>query len=138
MFWDQILKQVSPTFLAISVYLLAFLMVSNLKYPTFKKFGIKKRVPFARFLFVVLTLYIFATIPRLTLCFISITYVLLGPLEFIVSLFKKKPVPEASSKSNNHPEKLWPKITRNIDVFHPTQAFFQVFSGQGLTDFKNW
>ena len=76
---DQMFSQISPTFLAISVYILAFLMVSNLKYPTFKKFGIKKRVPFARFLFIVLVLYIFATIPRLALCFISISYVLLGP-----------------------------------------------------------
>lgn len=101
---DQIFVQVPPTFLAILVYVLAFLMVSNLKYPTFKKFGIKKRVPFARFLFVVLALYIFATIPRLALGFISITYILLGPLGYVVLLFKRKPVPEAST--DNHPEKL--------------------------------
>ncbi|MEC7641770.1 MAG: CDP-diacylglycerol--serine O-phosphatidyltransferase [Nitrospinota bacterium] len=103
---DQMFVQVPPIFLAVSVYILAFLMVSNLRYPTFKKFGIKKRVPFARFLFVVLALYIFATIPRLALCFISITYVLVGPFGHLISLLKKNPVAEASPNSDNQPEKF--------------------------------
>ena len=79
-----------PVFLVVIVYLLAFLMVSNIPYPAFKKIGFKKRVPFARFLFVILTLYIFATIPRLALCFISFTYPLIGPAGLFYKLVKEK------------------------------------------------
>lgn len=101
-----LLAPLPPIFLVIVVYVLAFLMVSNIKYPAFKKFALKKRVPFARFLFVILVFYLFATIPRVALCFISFTYILLGPLGLLISLFHKKPIAGAAPKPQEHPENL--------------------------------
>jgi CDP-diacylglycerol--serine O-phosphatidyltransferase len=86
---DGIFDSLNPFILVVFVYLLAFLMVSNLEYPAFKKLGIKKRVPFARFLFIVLTLYIFATIPRFALFFISFSFALLGPLGYLYKIAKE-------------------------------------------------
>lgn len=87
---DRLFHPVQPVFLVATVYLLAFLMVSNIPYPAFKKLSFKKRVPFARFLFVILILYIFATIPRMALCFISLSYVFIGPLSVAFRYLKEK------------------------------------------------
>ena len=70
------------------VYLLAFLMVSNIKYPAFKKFEFKKRVTFTRFMFVILFIYVLATIPREALFVLSFLYAISGPASFVFSLFK--------------------------------------------------
>lgn len=101
---DGPFSQMHPFILAAIVFVLASMMVSNIKYPAFKKFELKKRVPFARFLFVVLVLYLFATIPRIALCFLSFTYALLGPLGLLLSVFHKKPISEANQKTRDHLE----------------------------------
>ena len=62
------------------IYSLAFLMVSNIKYPAFKKLDFKKRVAFSRFLFVILFFYVLATIPRVALFILGITYTVIGPI----------------------------------------------------------
>jgi CDP-diacylglycerol--serine O-phosphatidyltransferase len=72
------------------VYTLAFLMVSNIKYPALKQLEFKKRVPFTRFLFVVLFVYVFITIPKITLFIVSVTYLLLGPLSMIYQPLHRK------------------------------------------------
>ncbi|MFQ5671504.1 MAG: CDP-diacylglycerol--serine O-phosphatidyltransferase [Nitrospinales bacterium] len=102
---DRIFTQFPPVFLVVIVYVLAFLMVSNIKYPAFKKVGLKARVPFARFLFVVLVFYLFATIPRLALAFVSFSYALFGPLRFLVLVVRKKTAPNTSA-TRNRPEKF--------------------------------
>ena len=66
------------------VYLLAFLMVSNIKYPALKRFEFKKRVSFTRFLFVILLLYVFATLPRIALFILSFIYVVVGPIGLLL------------------------------------------------------
>lgn len=66
------------------VYSLAFLMVSNIKYPAFKKFEFRNRVSFTRFLLVILVLYILATIPKTALFMISVTYILIGPIKLLL------------------------------------------------------
>ncbi|MBI5427707.1 MAG: CDP-diacylglycerol--serine O-phosphatidyltransferase [Nitrospinae bacterium] len=82
------------------VYTLAFLMVSNIKYPSFKKFELTKRVTFTRFLFVVLALYIFATIPSsIALFAVCVTYVLLGPLGVLISYFNRKLRPQSHEET---------------------------------------
>ena len=67
------------------IYGLAFLMVSNIKYPAFKKFDFKKRVAFSRFLFVILFLYVLATIPRVALFILGITYTVIGPIGILMT-----------------------------------------------------
>ena len=74
-------SRVNPGFIVAIVYILAFLMVSNIKYPAFKKFEFRKRVSFTRFLLVVLVLYILATIPKIALFVISFGYTILGPIK---------------------------------------------------------
>lgn len=85
-FEDLFLTRLDPIIMVCVVYLLAFLMVSNLKYPAFKQLEFKKRVPFTRFLFAVLILYAFATIPKIALFIITGSYLLSGPLIFLKSL----------------------------------------------------
>tara|TARA_B100000686_G_scaffold10046_1_gene10135 strand:- start:3728 stop:4474 length:747 start_codon:yes stop_codon:yes gene_type:complete len=87
---DRFVEPIEPVFLVVIVYLLAFAMVSNIPYPAFKKLTFKKKVPFARFMFVILVLYVFATVPRLALCFISLGYALLGPIGILYCFLKDK------------------------------------------------
>jgi CDP-diacylglycerol--serine O-phosphatidyltransferase len=87
-FEDLFKTKLDPMIMVAVVYLLAFLMVSNIKYPAFKKFEFKKRVTFTRFMFVILFIYVLATIPREALFVLSFIYALAGPGNFIFSLFK--------------------------------------------------
>ena len=79
-FEDLFGSRVHPGFMVAIVYILAFLMVSNIKYPAFKKFEFRKRVSFTRFLLVILVLYALATIPKIALFIISFGYTMLGPI----------------------------------------------------------
>jgi CDP-diacylglycerol--serine O-phosphatidyltransferase len=87
---DRYFPSVQPVVMVVVAYVLAFLMVSNIKYPAFKKLGFKRYATFARFLFVILLLYIFAAVPRLMLFLISFSYALLGPLGAVYSVFRKE------------------------------------------------
>lgn len=89
-FEDLFATRLDPIIMVAVVFMLAFLMVSNVKYPAFKNIQFKKRVHFTRFLFVILLVYIIAAIPRYALFIITITYTLSGPWNFIYSLFKSK------------------------------------------------
>ena len=83
-FEDMFATRMNPIFMVAVVYLLAFLMVSNIKYPALKRFEFKKRVSFTRFLFVILLLYVFATLPRIALFILSFTYVVVGPIGLLL------------------------------------------------------
>ena len=66
------------------IYGLAFLMVSNIKYPAFKKFNFNKRVAFSRFLFIILFIYVLATIPRVALFLLGVSYTVIGPIGLLI------------------------------------------------------
>jgi CDP-diacylglycerol--serine O-phosphatidyltransferase len=100
-FEDIFTTKLSPVIMVVVVYLLAFLMVSNIKYPAFKKLEFKKRVAFSRFLFVILFLFILATIPRIALFVISFGFVLWGPLSY---LKKSKKEPGEISEETTQPD----------------------------------
>ena len=89
-FEDLFGSRVHPGFMVATVYILAFLMVSNIKYPAFKKFEFRKRVSFTRFLLVVLIIYVLATIPKIALFIISFGYTIFGPLRALLSLKDKQ------------------------------------------------
>jgi len=72
-------------------------MVSNIKYPAFKKFNFNKRVAFSRFLFIILFIYVLATIPRVALFILGVTYTVIGPIGLLVK--NKAVVPEESKPS---------------------------------------
>jgi len=75
------------------IYFLSFLMVSNITYPSFKEFELKKRHPFNMLVAIVLVLIVVAYKPRIMLFIILIMYVLLGPLIAFYQLKKKKFLP---------------------------------------------
>ncbi|MFL2915861.1 MAG: CDP-diacylglycerol--serine O-phosphatidyltransferase [Nitrospinia bacterium] len=79
-FEDLFATRMNPFIMVMVVYALAFLMVSNIKYPAFKQFDFKKRVVFSRFLFVILFIYVLATIPRVALFILGISYAVIGPI----------------------------------------------------------
>lgn len=89
-FEDLFATRLDPIIMVAVVYLLAFLMVSNIKYPAFKNIEFAKRVHFTRFLFVILFIYIMATIPRIALFILSFIYILSGPSLLLFSIFKNK------------------------------------------------
>jgi len=87
-FEDLFQTRLDPMIMVGVVYLLAFLMVSNIKYPAFKKFDFKNRVTFPRFMFVILFIYVLANIPREALFVLSFAYALSGPVKLLISVFK--------------------------------------------------
>ncbi|MCZ6514214.1 MAG: CDP-diacylglycerol--serine O-phosphatidyltransferase [Nitrospinae bacterium] len=97
-FEDLFKTRLDPMIMVAVVYLLAFLMVSNIKYPAFKKFEFKKRVTFTRFLFVILFIYVLATIPRVALFVLSFMYALSGPGNLLFALFR-----HPGSRTGNEP-----------------------------------
>ena len=99
-FEDLFATRMNPFIMVMVVYILAFLMVSNIKYPAFKKFDLKKRVVFSRFLFVILFIYVLATIPRVALFILGITYAVIGPISLLIANKKM----EAESNETTPPQ----------------------------------
>ncbi|MBT5469685.1 MAG: CDP-diacylglycerol--serine O-phosphatidyltransferase [Nitrospina sp.] len=91
-FEDLFATRINPFIMVMVIYGLAFLMVSNIKYPAFKKLNFTKRVAFSRFLFVILFLYVLATIPRVALFILGISYTVIGPIGLMIK--NKNAVPE--------------------------------------------
>ncbi|MGV7220154.1 MAG: CDP-diacylglycerol--serine O-phosphatidyltransferase [Nitrospinales bacterium] len=109
-FEDLFASKLDPIIMVAVVFILAFLMVSNIPYPAFKKLEFKKRVHFTRFLFVILFIYVLATIPRIAIFILSVIYTLSGPFTSIFSFFKEK----GSSESLPVSEPLKATESRNI------------------------
>lgn len=84
-------------------YLLAFLMVSNIRYRNFKNLDLKDKKPFRIFLFSVLIIYIIATIPQITLFLMAVVYILSGPFErvFASKIFKSAHTLENLKEKHN-------------------------------------
>ncbi len=99
-FEDLFATRMNPFIMVMVVYALAFLMVSNIKYPAFKQFDFKKRVVFSRFLFVILFIYVLATIPRVALFILGITYAIIGPIGL---LLKNKKLAAESGETSPPP-----------------------------------
>ncbi len=98
-FEDLFATRVHPIVMVGVVVTLAFLMVSNIKYPAMKKFEFRKRVAFSRFLFVILFIYVLATIPRVALFIISFFYLLMGP----IGIFTRWKSPKNIENTENIP-----------------------------------
>ena len=101
-FEDLFATRMNPFIMVMVVYALAFLMVSNIKYPAFKQFDFKKRVVFSRFLFVILFIYVLATIPRVALFILGITYAIIGPIGLLI---KNKKLAAESNETSPPPVK---------------------------------
>ena len=86
-------------FIIILIYILSFLMVSNIKYLSFKEFKLMDRKPFSVLVAVILMLIVIAYKPKFMIFFLLAVYVLSGPVITMCQSQKK------SVKSNTHLKK---------------------------------
>lgn len=80
------------------IYILSFLMVSNIKYNSFKELGLLKRKPFSFMVTLVLILVVIAARPQVMLFTLFLSYVLSGPAAMV---FHRRKVVEELSESES-------------------------------------
>ena len=84
----------------VMIYVLAFLMVSTIRYLSFKELNLAKRKPFSIFIFVVLSMIVIVMEPTIVLFGFVLFYIFSGPANMLIAWQKKKalrkmePVPE--------------------------------------------
>jgi CDP-diacylglycerol---serine O-phosphatidyltransferase len=84
----------------VMIYVLAFLMVSNIRYFSLKELNLAKRKPFSIFIFIVLSMIVVVMEPVLVLFGSILLYIFSGPVRMVVAWHKKRvlrrmePVPE--------------------------------------------
>ena len=71
------------------IYVLAFLMVSTLRFQSFKQFDFRSRKPFNAVVLAIMLIYIVASEPQIMLFAMGLTYVLSGPIGYALYLVKK-------------------------------------------------
>ena len=76
--------------LLILIYVLAFLMVSNIRYPSFKDLGLIKRKPFSTLVAMILTIVVVVAEPAIMLFTFSFIYLLTGPVNSVGDWYKKR------------------------------------------------
>jgi CDP-diacylglycerol--serine O-phosphatidyltransferase len=74
----------------VMIYVLAFLMVSNIRYFSLKELNLAKRKPFSIFIFVVLSLVVIVMEPVVVLFAAVLLYVFSGPVGMILAWRKKR------------------------------------------------
>jgi CDP-diacylglycerol--serine O-phosphatidyltransferase len=74
----------------VMIYILAFLMVSNIRYFSFKELNLAKRKPFSILIFVVLSLTVIVMEPVVVLSAFILLYVFSGPVYMVWGWRKKK------------------------------------------------
>ena len=84
----------------VMIYILAFLMVSNIRYLSFKELDLAKRKPFSIFIFVILSMIVIIMEPTIVLFAFILFYVFSGPVNMVMAWRKKRalrrmePIPE--------------------------------------------
>lgn len=81
-------NKTEPLLMVCVVYILAFLMVSNIKYKSLKKLEVTKKKTFNILIFFVLLIYIIAVIPQIMLFVITTFYAVSGPVVKLLSYVK--------------------------------------------------
>jgi CDP-diacylglycerol--serine O-phosphatidyltransferase len=85
-------REVKPLLILIITLVLAFLMVSVIRYRSFKDFDFRKGRQFNYLVISVLLLMLVAAAPQLTLFVLFVAYAVSGPLEPLVRTLLKKPI----------------------------------------------
>jgi len=99
--WPSSFKKLA---ILILIYCLAFLMVSNIKYYSFKDPELIKRQPFGVLVFAVILLIVIAAEPVLMLFVLFICYIMSGPIGFIMTLPRRRRLERAVHKGHGtHP-----------------------------------
>ena len=95
--WPSSYKRLA---ILVLIYLLAFLMVSSVKYYSFKDPELIKRQPFGFLVLAVVLLIIVATEPAIMLFVIMSCYVVSGPVGFLFSLPRRLRLERAIHKGH--------------------------------------
>jgi CDP-diacylglycerol--serine O-phosphatidyltransferase len=74
----------------LTIYCLAFLMVSTVRYYSFKELHIGRRKPFNTLIILILLIFIFGSEPQIMLFASCLAYVLSGPTSFLFVLMKRR------------------------------------------------
>jgi CDP-diacylglycerol--serine O-phosphatidyltransferase len=74
----------------VMIYILAFLMVSSIRYFSFKELNLAKRKPFSIFIFVILSMIVIAYQPIIVLFGFTLVYVFSGPVNMVIAWQKKR------------------------------------------------
>ncbi len=74
----------------IMIYTLAFLMVSNIRYISFKEFNLARRKPFSLFIFIVLSMIVVIMEPVIVLFGFILSYIFSGPVNMVRIWHKKR------------------------------------------------
>ena len=82
--------EVTNLFILLMIYLLAFLMVSNIRYPSFKNLELLKRKPFNTLVAVVLVIVVVVAEPAFVLFIFAAVYLLLGPVSVVWRWYRKR------------------------------------------------
>jgi CDP-diacylglycerol--serine O-phosphatidyltransferase len=82
--------EVTNLFILLMIYLLAFLMVSNIRYPSFKHLELLKRKPFSTLVAIVLVIVVVVAEPGIILFIIAASYLLLGPVGVVRGWYRKR------------------------------------------------
>lgn len=91
---------VKDIIILIMIWVLAFLMVSNIRYFSFKELDLSKRKPFNIFILVILTMIVIVMEPVIVLFGFILFYVVLGPVNMVLAWHRKRmlrkmePIPE--------------------------------------------
>jgi CDP-diacylglycerol--serine O-phosphatidyltransferase len=91
---------VKDIIILVMIWVLAFLMVSNIRYFSFKELDLSKRKPFNLFILIILTMIVIVMEPVIVLSGFILFYVFSGPGNMVIAWQKKRrlrkmePVPE--------------------------------------------
>ncbi len=83
-------KQLLSVFLLLTIYLMAFLMVSTIRFKSFKDIDFASRKPFSAVFVAILLICVVASEPQIMLFAIAALYVFSGPVGYLLYLSKRK------------------------------------------------
>ncbi len=89
----------------IFVYTMAFLMVSNIKFYSFKELNLSQRMPFRLLVAIIFLLIVIAAEPQFMLFILTFGYVISGPVMFLVYRRKKRATKDVVVEVEKEPGK---------------------------------
>jgi len=83
------------------IFLLAFLMVSNMRYQSFKDLVLLKRKPFGTLVAMILAIVVVMAEPEIVILIFASSYLLLGPINTILGWYKKRVATPAAKEETS-------------------------------------
>jgi len=91
------------------IYVLSFLMVSTISYPSFKNLELKKQKPFNALVAIILVLMVIAYKPKIMIFSFLAIYLLSGP---VVTIYRSQ---KKLSRANRHSSRFHPDTANDVE-----------------------